>query len=279
MEAKICIDKQQSFAAIITRIGQALKTHAPDRQAILLMDAHSCHFSEEALSAACEHNIWPCIIPASMTGVLQPLDTHVFGRFKMFLRTRLHQLMLSGANRDLVVEEVLEAVMHTMKGVLQKNERASFFENSGFGLRFKVRPHLLETFEWSSPPVIPADLPCLAQFQRCFPAGRYIPFMRLLSGLLPRAERLPRRKRAAAMLASGNDDEAQPWRKRLRPRSGGRAIIAKAKAKAAALDPPTASASETTIPPGSAMVSVGGHVLHTLRPLPGSLRRSRSGLA
>ena len=146
------MDKNKVFAAIVTRIGQALKAHAPDRQAILLMDAHSCHFSEEALSAACAQHIWPCIIPASMTGVLQPLDTHVFARFKMFLRTRLHQLMLSGANKDLAAEEVLEAVMHAMKGVLQKNEWASVFENSGFGLRFNMRQHLLEIVEWSSPP-------------------------------------------------------------------------------------------------------------------------------
>ena len=75
----------QVFAEIVNRIGQVLKEHAADRQAILLMDAHSCHFSKAALAAARAQDIWPCVIPASMTGVLQPLDTHVFARFKLFL--------------------------------------------------------------------------------------------------------------------------------------------------------------------------------------------------
>ena len=115
------------FADILRRIGEALKTHAPDRQAILLMDAHSCHFSEEALAALHAYDIWPCIIPASTTSCLQPLDTHVFARFKMFLRTRLHQAMLSGANKDLDVEEVLDALMHAMRGVLQRNKWSGVF--------------------------------------------------------------------------------------------------------------------------------------------------------
>ena len=128
-----------------------------DRQAILLMDAHSCHFSKAALAAARAQDIWPCVIPASMTGILQPLDTHVFARFKLSLRTRLHQLMLSDTNRDLTADEVLDALMHAMKGVLQKNKWASVFENSGFGHRFEVRPHLWQLLEWSLPPVIPAE--------------------------------------------------------------------------------------------------------------------------
>ena len=72
------------FADVLRRIGQALKTHAPDRQAIMLMDAHISHFSQEALVEASAQGIWPCIIPASTTSILQPLDTHVFARFKFF---------------------------------------------------------------------------------------------------------------------------------------------------------------------------------------------------
>merc|ERR1712051_556915 len=145
------------------------------------MDAHCCHFSEEALAAARRKDIWPCIIPASMTALLQPLDTHVFARFKLFLRTRLHQFMLGGRNRDLLVEEVLDALMHAVKGVLQRNAWASAFANNGFGPGFQVRPHLLESLEWTPHPVIAADLPSLTQFQSCslqtgiFPSWAYSP--------------------------------------------------------------------------------------------------------
>ena len=215
---------------------------------------------------------------ASMTGVLQPLDTHVFARFKLFLRTRLHQLMLSDTNRDLTADEVLDALMHAMKGVLQRNKWADVFENSGFGLRFDIRPHLLQLLDWSLPPSTPADLPALSQFQSCFPAGRYIPFHGLLSGLLPREQRPPKRKRTTAMLAVDDGDEVLPWSKRLRPRFRGRAIRLLAKPKSASSDAPPASAEPARAPPTSAMMSASGQVLHTLRPMPVLPRRSSSGL-
>ena len=115
------------FADIVKKLGKVLKAHAPNRQAILLMDAHSCHFCEQVLAVAADQNIWICIIPASTTGMLQPLDTHVFARFKMFLRTRLHQVMLTGPNRDLKIEEVLDTLMQSMKGVLQRNKWSPVF--------------------------------------------------------------------------------------------------------------------------------------------------------
>ena len=82
--------------------------------------------------------------------------------------------MLSGTNRDLTVEEVLDALMHAMKGVLQRNEWGSEFANNGLGPRFEIRPHLFELLEWRLPPAITSDLPSLPQFQSCFPARRYI---------------------------------------------------------------------------------------------------------
>ena len=51
----------------------------------------------------------------------------------LFLRTQLHQLMLSGSNRDLACEEVLDALMHAIEGVLQKYAWAPVFAGSGFG--------------------------------------------------------------------------------------------------------------------------------------------------
>ena len=64
---------------------------------------------------------WPALIPALMTSLLQPLDTHVFSRFKMFLRTRLHQFMLTGANEDLTSEQIIDALLNAIKSVLQRH--------------------------------------------------------------------------------------------------------------------------------------------------------------
>ena len=86
------------FARILARLGAWHRSVAPDRQAILLMDAHSVHCSKEAARAAKKAGLWLCIIPASTTSLLQPLDTDVFARYKVLLRTQLHRMMLTDNN-------------------------------------------------------------------------------------------------------------------------------------------------------------------------------------
>ena len=175
-----------------------MRARAGGRQAILLLDAHRCHFSRCTLAACRDYDIWPVLIPARMTSLLQPLDTHVFCRFKMFLRTRLHQLMLTGANEDLTSEQIIDALQNAMKGVMQRYSWAPAFAQNGFGPTFEVRAHLLEVMEWHTPPVLDSELPAYTQFSQCFPRRCDIPFMQLLSGVLPRAPRGPKRPRDEA---------------------------------------------------------------------------------
>ena len=149
---------------------------------------------------------------------------------------------------------------------------------NGFGPVFEVRQHLLEILEWSSPPAIGADLPSYTQFQSCFPARRYIPFVRLLSGVLPSSERPAKRVRASAPTPSSKDDEADPWSKRLRPRTRGRVITAKATPKPAPIEPATPKPTSSTIQPVGPMVSCSGHALSSLRRFPTRVRRTHSSL-
>ena len=266
------------FPKIVRCLGKVLQQHAPDRQAILLLDAHQSHFAEETLKAARAWNIWPCVIPASMTSLLQPLDTHVFSRFKMFLRTRLHQLMLAGANKDLTSEQVIDALMHSIKGVLQSHEWEQAFSKNGFGRTFEVREHLLATLAWDAAPLVHDTLPTYAQFTHCFPAGRHIPFMLLLSGVLPAAPR-PRRPPPGISAAAANDsDEAEPWVRRLRPRLRGRVCAAKAKPVPAPTPIVAPEPGAGGSLPSGPMVSAGGRPLPSLRPLYPRLRRSASDL-
>ena len=169
-----------------------------------------CHFSSDTLAAARDYNIWPVIIPASMTSLLQPLDTHVFSRFKMFLRTRLHQLMLTGANQDLTSEQVIDALMHAIKGVLQSHCWAPAFAKNGFGRTFEVREHLLEILAWHAAPVIRSELPAYIQFAHCFPAKKHIPFMQLLAGVLPPSHRGAKRARKDSAPVALDDGEVLP---------------------------------------------------------------------
>ena len=266
---------EKVFAKILRELGKVLQSRAGGRQVVLLLDAHQVHYSKCALTACRDYDIWPVVIPARMTSVLQPLDTHVFSRFKMFLRTRLHQIMLTGANQDLTSEQVLDALMHTIKGVLQRHSWSQAFETSGFGSRFEVRPHLLEMLSWQTQPVIPSDLPAYAQFVECFPRRCDIPFMLLFSAVLPRAPRGPERPREEDAEYGGDSPDDRPWKVRVRPLQFERAVTAKTKPVPAPV-PPHAPAPITASPePIVPKMTLDGHPLHSLRRLP-SLHRGPS---
>ena len=216
---------KQIFKQIIAKIGAFRKEHAQDRQLILLMDAHMVHCSQEAAAAARLHDIWLCIIPASMTAELQPLDSHVFARFKTFLRQCMHNMMERGANEDLKAQQVLHALMQAMKGVLQANAWASAFHQNGFGSVFQPRSSLLRAFEMHDIPEIPEDIPSLDQFGLCFPKRRQFPIAAFLPRMAPQLDSEPPQPLGGRVLPGTFARQcAQSWSERLRPRRGGRVV-------------------------------------------------------
>ena len=272
--AKSAWINDEVFSKIIRELGKVLRARAGDRQAILLLDAHVCHYCRGTLAACRDYDIWPVIIPARMTSLLQPLDTHVFSRFKMFLRTRMHQLMLSGANEDLTSEQVIDALQHAIKGVLQRHSWAPAFEKNGFGFAFEIRAHLLEMLGWHTPPVVESGLPAYPQFAHCFPARHHIPFMQLLSGVLPPAQRGPKRPRENADEDVTDRGEVRPWKVRLRPRLFGRVVVAKAKPVPAPVPPMAPGSSSGMAEPIGPMVASGGQFLPSLKRFPPGRRGS-----
>ena len=62
----------------------------------------------------------------------------IFSWFKMFLRTRMLQLMLTCANEDLTSEQVVDALLHAIQDVLQQISWAPTFARNSLGPEFEV---------------------------------------------------------------------------------------------------------------------------------------------
>ena len=76
-------------------LGALTATH----QVVLLLDTASAHICPKFLRAASRKGIVVQYIPAKLTWLLQPLDTHVFARFKQFLIQEFREgLVRSGAH-------------------------------------------------------------------------------------------------------------------------------------------------------------------------------------
>lgn len=260
------------FAAIMDRIGQQVKKHAPLHQVVLLMDAHICHFSKLVLRRAAKYGIWPVIIPASTTSLLQPLDTHVFARFKLFLRQQFHYKMMDSANKDMTAQEVLHSLAITIKMVLQGHKWSEVFTQNGFGRDCRIRPHLLEQMEVEEKFKVENTLPTFRQFQHCFPSGRLVPFDELFRSVTNNSAK----KKMAVMTKAKvvNTDAKEPWSKRLRPRLHrfGAVVAATRLKRQSGSSDDAFKLREKRI---RRMTTPSGEPLPTLKPFPPRGRRSR----
>lgn len=66
--------------------------HRPDLQPELIMDVAPCHIHASVFHTASKLGIWLVFVPASITCLAQPLDTHAFFAFKAWLRCKYAEL-------------------------------------------------------------------------------------------------------------------------------------------------------------------------------------------
>ena len=104
---------------IIVRIlGLILPPFLNEFQPILAFDAAPLHLAAEVLSEIINASMWYVVLPAKTTSLLQPLDTHVFFRYKLFLKARFAELMEDGAAGKRTMQ-MIRIVVEAIRRVLQ----------------------------------------------------------------------------------------------------------------------------------------------------------------
>jgi hypothetical protein len=158
-------------AWVIRRLGRALAPHAADYQAILFLDTHKTHYSREVLAACRSCGIWPVYVPAKLTWLLQPLDTHAFLLFKLMLqrfclaaRIRLNRV------GPLDVDELIQCICSAIREVLQGRTWTHAFEHNGIGLaQAGLSVRVKAALQIDAVPATCDARPNEEQLQRCFP--------------------------------------------------------------------------------------------------------------
>ncbi len=201
----------ETLCSLIVRwLGAALRPHLGEYQPVLLLDAVRLHTAQKVLTACRGARIWPLVIPAKMTWLLQPLDTHAFRSFKAYLQEAYQSARASSATGRLDVDRFLSCVYNAIRYVLQGNRWALSFDSDGFGEnQMKLSSHVKTQLQIEAPMVIPACRPSLEQLQLCFPKKAAVPVEALWRTLEPAA--LPKLAPAsAASSASGYAVKAPP---------------------------------------------------------------------
>ena len=174
-------------------LGTLLSKLKETRTLILSMDAHSAHLSPKAFVAGHKAGFLIHTIPANMTSVLQPLDTHVLSRPQCLLWNRRQEKLLASASGRLHHEEYLDAICGVVSEVFSVCYPQAF-TSCGFNtIQEGVSARVLNALQWSEVPIAGAGLPTLAELQHIWPGNgsRQIPVMQLLRPFL-HEPRVPR---------------------------------------------------------------------------------------
>ena len=176
---------------VIQLLGVALRAYfdpslSKRLQPVLLLDACRVHLSRGVVSACLSQGIWPIIVPAKLTWLLQPLDTHAFLRYKAYLRTAYQLARIATPDGELSMAQFLQVIYDTIRKVLQGHRWARAFDENGLGqvggesLQALVSGYIRRHLQLSGPPASPAAAPTEDILKLCYPRNAKVPSRLLL---------------------------------------------------------------------------------------------------
>ena len=219
------------MVTIIELLGKILKPFLPKFQPILLFDALSAHLAPKVFRAAAKENIWLIVVPGKLTWLIQPADTHVFYKYKMFLRRRYMEAAAKSEDGAVHLRSVLQSINDAVLLIFQAQEWSRAFDENGFGeQQRKVRTSILDAAGLDGPVSILPAIPTLLQFQNIWPAGAEIPLDAVFAPFL----RPPHGEAPRSIRVNPDTPNSQPesWLQRLRPRRSTSDVGAQAQAAA-----------------------------------------------
>jgi hypothetical protein len=169
---------------ILAFLAVALNPFRSTLQPVLLLDACKVHIHTATLQRSIALGIWPIVVPARLTWLLQPLDTHVFLRFQFYLKTAYQSARVRLESQELSVAEFLACTFSAIRHILQGNAWAAAFDADGFGDgQRQISPFIQRQLQLTDALALPATMPTEEHLQHCFPKGWKVPHRSLLRPL------------------------------------------------------------------------------------------------
>ena len=167
-------NNQWLCAEVIRLLKEAVTPHVGGARIVLLLDVSRVHLTDAVLNACRRHGVWPLFVPASLTWLLQPLDTHAFAIFKWALRMAYHRARGEDANGNVSLPRMLKCFYDTIRAVLQGRRWSAAFDSNGFGVT-ALSPRVALALELDANITPPCTRPTDDQLRMCFPRRARIP--------------------------------------------------------------------------------------------------------
>jgi hypothetical protein len=175
--------------AVVRTLGRVLSAW-PDRQPILLIDCCPSHLREEVARTARACGIHLVLIPAKLTWLMQPCDTHLFQPYKAALRAQYCAERLAAQDSRVSPRTWWAAIVRHVGQYMASRSWSSMFRATGYeesqaGVSVYIKEQLgLETL-----PVIPSTRPSTESLQILAPRQRRVHWNLLLPRALPQVGR------------------------------------------------------------------------------------------
>jgi hypothetical protein len=174
---------------IVGKLAFSLQAVLTTHQVILHFDAYSAHLHVDVFKECARLGIFAHVVPASMTGWLQPLDVAVFSRYKGWVVREVERRRLSSTSGSLSRLGILDVYREGIAEVIQSQGWGRAFDLTGLRSQANLSKRLLSRLGLSSPPEISSSLPTYEDFQAIFPAGKSIPIEAAMEIVLARERR------------------------------------------------------------------------------------------
>lgn len=156
-----------------------------DVQPILTFDAAPLHLTSEVLSEIKAGGLLFMLVPAKLTWLLQPLDTHVFLKLKLHLKQQFAASLVADEPNVNRVARMVRLVVSAIRKVLQGHRWQVAFQQTGMwrdqGL---IKNPIKKNLQYDQLPYISDGRPSMEMIRQCWPKTR--PFHEdLVQQLLP----------------------------------------------------------------------------------------------
>jgi hypothetical protein len=163
-------------AQIMGYLAAALAPFMREFQPLLILDAARLHLNVAVLRACCRGGVWPIVVAASTTWLLQPLDTHVFALFKSRLQKAYQTLRIESAGGVVGMAGLFSAICVAIREVLEGRAWSNAFTRDGFGTsQYGVSERVLEHLGVTVPLVVASTQPTVDQLRLCWPRNARVP--------------------------------------------------------------------------------------------------------
>ena len=172
------------MSELLKLLGKLLEPYSKTHSFILIVDAHGAHIAPSVFEAAARAGLFLMILPASMTHILQPLDTHVFSVLKIMLWKAMQASALTSSSGEFDLVKFMEVACDTIAEVMS-HANPHAFASCGFSEKQQgVSNRVLNALEWVAVPEVGADVPTLQELQLLWPQGKEIPIMSVFRTVL-----------------------------------------------------------------------------------------------